>query len=79
MNTIRQIDDCRPDTVTERVRAETEPLVLKGLVSEWPIVAAGRQSPQAAADYIRRFYSGDRVTAFSRPRKCGVGLAITKT
>ena len=67
MNTVRQIDDCRPDTVTERVRAETEPLVLKGLVSEWPVVHAGRHSPQAAADYIRQFYSGDRVTAFFAP------------
>lgn len=65
MNIVKQIDDSRPETVADRVRSETAPILLKGLVSDWPIVAAGRKSPQAAADYIRRFYSGDRLTAFT--------------
>lgn len=63
-NTLTEITDCRPQTVGESVLSVTEPLLLKGLVSDWPVVKAGRQSPQAAADYIRQFYSGDRVTAF---------------
>jgi len=66
-NTVKVIDGCRPETVSEIVMSASEPLVLKGLVKDWPAVCAGRRSPQAAADYIRQFYSGDRVTAFFAP------------
>ena len=66
-NNVRQIADCQPDNISGLVRSATKPMLLKGLVSKWPIVAAGRQSPQAAADYIRRFYSGDSLTAFTGP------------
>ena len=66
-NTFREIVGCQPESVAETVVSVTEPLVLKGLVSEWPVVRAGRRSPQEAADYIRQFYSGDRVTAFFAP------------
>lgn len=66
-NTVREISGCRPDTVAETVVSVTEPLLLKGLVSDWPLVKAGKQSPQVAVDYIKRFYSGDRLTAFFAP------------
>lgn len=66
-NTVREIVGCQPETVGEAVVAVTEPVVLKGLVSDWPVVHAARRSPQAAADYIRQFYSGDGVTAFIAP------------
>lgn len=66
-NTVREISGCRPDTVAETVASVTEPLLLKGLVSDWPLVKAGKQSPQVAVDYIKRFYSGDRLTAFFAP------------
>ena len=41
----------------------TEPVLLRGLVADWPVVKAGRQSPRAVADYVRGFYSGKPVTA----------------
>ena len=63
-NVFEKVVDCRPDTVADTVLSRSEPLVLKGLVDEWPAVQAGKRSPQAAADYFRQFYSGDRVTAF---------------
>jgi hypothetical protein len=52
-----------PIEVDEGVLASTEPVLLKGLVADWPVVRAGRQSARAAADYVRRFYSGRPVTA----------------
>jgi len=51
----------------ETVLSVTEPLILKGLVDDWPVVAAGRQSPQAFAEYIGGFYTGDHLTAFIGP------------
>ncbi len=66
-NIVREIVDCQPETVGETVLSVTEPLVLKGLVSDWPVVHAARKSAEAAANYIRGYYSGDRLTAFIGP------------
>ncbi len=66
-NSIQEMRDCRPAGIGEVVASRVEPLLLKGLVTEWPVVQAGRQSAQAGADYIRQFYSGDRLTAFTGP------------
>ena len=38
--------------------ATGEPVVVEGLASAWPLVAAGRQGAQAAVDYLRGFYNG---------------------
>ena len=52
---------------TERIRREVleggEPVVLRGLVADWPAVAAGLASPGALLDYLRRFESGAPVDA----------------
>jgi hypothetical protein len=46
-----------------------EPVILKGLVSDWPLCRA--PSSREAADYLKRFYQGRRVLAFiGRP---GIG------
>ncbi len=63
-NRFEQIDGCRPDTVADTVLSRSEPLVLRGLVDDWPAVQAARRSPREAADYLRQFYTGDKVTAF---------------
>lgn len=49
--------------VDDDILSATEPVVLPGLVADWPIVRAGRQSSRAAADYVRRFYTGQPLTA----------------
>src|SRR5687768_5048824 len=41
--------------------AGDEPVVLKGLVSEWPLVQAGLRSHQDAMSYLRSFYNGKTV------------------
>lgn len=41
----------------------TTPLVLRGLVRDWPLARAGAQSAQAAAQYLRRFDRGEAVVA----------------
>jgi hypothetical protein len=67
MNAVRELTGCQPQTIDAAVYSSTEPLVLKSLVTDWPIVKAGRQSPQAAVDYILQFYSGELVTAAHGP------------
>lgn len=49
-----------------------EPVILRGLVSGWPVVQAARQSPSAFRDYIARFDAGGEMEAFfGEPRIAG--------
>jgi hypothetical protein len=42
----------------DQIRPAGEPVVLKGLVDDWPTVRAARESPRALADALRRFDRG---------------------
>ena len=44
-----------------------EPLVLRGLVNNWPAVAAGRAGSAALLEYLRRLDSGAPVDAIMTP------------
>jgi hypothetical protein len=47
------------------------PLVLRGLVADWPLVQAARRSPLAADAYLRRFYRDATVLATHAPPETG--------
>lgn len=47
--------------------ASGEPAVLRGLVDDWPAVAAARQSAATLAEYLRRFDNGHPVDAIMCP------------
>jgi hypothetical protein len=47
------------------------PLVLRGLVADWPLVQAARRSPLAADAYLRRFYRDATVLASHAPPATG--------
>lgn len=66
-NSIRQIDSASPAALSEDILTSTEPLLLKGLVADWPAVKAGRQSARAAADYLLRFNRDTPLTAYVAP------------
>ena len=61
---VRVISGLSPDSVPAEVLCSTEPLLLKGMLAEWPIVKAAKTSAQAADLYIREFYQGATVGAF---------------
>ncbi len=46
----------RPEILTS-----IEPLLLKGLVADWPFVKAGQESASAAAQYLLKFYANATV------------------
>lgn len=43
------------------------PVVMRGLVADWPVVAAGRAGPRAIAQYLKPLDSGAPTTVFSTP------------
>lgn len=66
-NTIEQRRDCSADDIPAEVLSSSAPVLLKGLVDHWPLVQAGQQSAQAAADYLQQFDEGKPLTAYEGP------------
>ncbi len=48
----------RPDAIPAEIISAAEPVVLKQLVGNWPLVDAGRVSDQESASYVKKFYNG---------------------
>lgn len=69
----RVLDGCRPGRLPlDELLSANEPVLLKGLVRDWGMVNVGRQSEQAAMDYLRSFYNGRPVTfSFGEPSIAG--------
>ncbi len=51
---IREVDISGPAALDTLLREATTPFIVRGLVADWPMVEAGRQSGRAARDYIER-------------------------
>jgi hypothetical protein len=64
---IRELETRDAAHLRREVLASGEPLVLRGLVSGWPAVAAGRGAPAAVLEYLRGFDSGVPVDAIMTP------------
>lgn len=54
-------------TFREEILPANEPVILKGLVDDWPAVRAGRDSPQALGDYLRAMDRGRQVAVLEGP------------
>lgn len=61
---VEEVTGCEPDAIPERVFASDKPLVLKGLVAEWPAVKQCRTSLDATASYLCGFWTGEPVTVY---------------
>lgn len=62
--TVRQVTGVRPESLPLEVLRSDEPLLLKGLVSEWPMVRAAMDSMESVDRYLRRFSHNQTVGAF---------------
>ena len=61
---MRELTGCSPDRLPlAELLASAEPVVLRGLVSDWAITRAGLSSDQEAMEYIRSFYNGKIISA----------------
>jgi hypothetical protein len=61
----RILEGCRPDRIPwQRLMTECEPVVLKGLVDDWKLVAAGREASEQAIAYLKTFDGGKTVGAY---------------
>ena len=63
VNKVREITGVDPRALPDDVLMSTEPLLLRGLVADWPMVRAAMESSQAASAYVRKFYRDATVGA----------------
>jgi hypothetical protein len=61
---MRELHGLDPQSLSDEVLCSTEPLVLRGLMAQWPAVQAALASEQGAEDYIRSFYRDATVVAY---------------
>lgn len=59
---VREFNVCEGGRIPEEVLQSEQPLLLRNLVVDWPLVAAAKLSADAADAYLRRFYNGTPVT-----------------
>ncbi len=64
MPAIDTVDGCRPDDIPSEVLSSDAPLLLKGLVSDWPAVKACAVSLPGAARYLSQFWTNDPITVY---------------
>ena len=66
---IPELDNVTPERFRDEIVPAARPVVMRGLVGDWPVVAAGRTSPVAVCNYLRRFDHGQQVkTLTGSPR-----------
>jgi len=61
---VKVVEGCRPNDIPPEVLGSDEPILLKGLVSDWPAVATCGNSLPEAAQYLSRFWTNELVTVY---------------
>jgi hypothetical protein len=74
---IREIDGVNPERVFEQVALQTEPVVFRGLVSDWPLVEKSRESIRAVRRFLLRHYRDAPVRAFTLDAEHGGRIFYT--
>jgi len=65
---VRVIEGVQPDNIPfDELFEANEPVILRGLVSSWSLVKAGKISPDNAMDVLQRHSSGMPVRVFTAP------------
>ena len=59
---VEVVEGCDPANIPEHVTASDVPVLLKGLVADWPAVKACNESLPGAAQYMSQFWTNELVT-----------------
>jgi len=68
---VREITGIGPEQLSEEILTGTEPVILRGLVTSWPVVQAALTSQTDADAYLRRFYRDATMTVMHTPPEVG--------
>jgi len=69
---VREIDAAQAGSIDPQALVLAgEPVVVRGLARDWPLVVAGRDGAKAAADYLLSFYNGRPGVGYTAPAEAG--------
>ena len=63
-NSIEILDSLTPEGFASLLAESTKPVLLPGLVADWPVVRRARESDEALCAYLLRFYADATVNVF---------------
>jgi hypothetical protein len=61
---VKTVEGCDPANIPEEILASDQPVLMKGLVAEWPAVKACSQSLPDAARYLSQYWTNELVTVY---------------
>jgi hypothetical protein len=61
---IQEITGATNASLTPELLCSSTPVVLRGLVKDWPLVKQAKISNQAAQSYLRQYYNQNKIRAF---------------
>ncbi len=64
ISSVEVVEGVEPQSIPDEVFASDKPLLLKGLIADWPAVKACNQSLDGAAKYLSGFWSDNPVTVY---------------
>lgn len=61
---IQEITHATNDCLTPELLSSASPVVLRGLIKDWPLVVDAKLSNQAARSHLRQYYNQSKIRAF---------------
>lgn len=61
---IQEIKDATNESLRPELLSSNAPVVLRGLIKDWPLVKDAKLSNQAAQSHLRRYYNQNKIRAF---------------
>jgi hypothetical protein len=69
---VREMEGVVPGRIPyDALMAAQQPVILKGVARDWPLVRRGLESPEAAIAYLLSFYGGKPVVAYRGAHEIG--------
>jgi hypothetical protein len=66
---ITEITEATNQSLTSELLCSTTPVVLRGLIKDWPLVTQANMSNHAAQSYLRQHYNQKKIRTFSADAK----------
>ena len=75
----KELAGISPDAIPyDQLMRDQQPVILKGVARQWPLVQKGLQSLDAAMDHIASFYGGVRSWNIAVRQKKAGGIFILR-
>jgi len=79
-NKVKTLEGITPQTIPfEELFSQEQPVILKGLVKDWPLVKAGQQSHNHIMEELERHYSKQPMLVYKAPPEIKARFGYNKT